>query len=193
MMLAFLVYNDGISTIIRMATVYGTEIGLEQGSLILALMVVQFVGVPFAFLFGQLASRLGTKRSIFLALTVYVGISILAFGMTTATEFFVLAMLVGMVQGGSQALSRSLFATMVPRHKSSEFFGFFGVFEKFAGIVGPGVFAVMILITGSSRGAILSLIVFFVIGGALLATVDVEEGQRVARRAEADLRVVENR
>ena len=193
MMLAFLVYNDGISTIIRMATVYGTEIGLEQGSLILALMVVQFVGVPFAFLFGQLASRLGTKRSIFLALTVYVGISILAFGMTTATEFFVLAMLVGMVQGGSQALSRSLFASMVPRHKSSEFFGFLGVFEKFAGIVGPGVFAVMILITGSGRGAILSLIIFFVIGGALLATVDVEEGQRVARRAEADLRVVENR
>ncbi len=191
MMLAFLVYNDGISTIIRMATVYGTEIGLEQGSLILALMVVQFVGIPFAFLFGQLAVRLGTKRSIFLALTVYVYISILAFGMTTATEFFVLAMLVGMVQGGSQALSRSLFAGMVPRHKSSEFFGFFGVFEKFAGIVGPGVFAVMILITGSSRGAILSLIIFFVIGGALLATVDVDEGQRVARRAEADLRAVD--
>ena len=193
MMLAFMVYNDGISTIIRMATVYGTEIGLEQGSLIMALMVVQFVGIPFAFLFGQIAARLGTKRSIFLALTVYVGISILAFGMTTATEFFMLAMLVGMVQGGSQALSRSLFASMVPRHKSSEFFGFFGVFEKFAGIVGPGVFAVMILITGSGRGAILSLIIFFVIGGALLATVDVDEGQRVARRAEADLRAVKNR
>ena len=191
MMLAFLVYNDGINTIIRMATVYGTEIGLEQGSLILALLVVQFVGIPFAFLFGQLAGRLGAKRSIFLALAVYVGISILAFGMTTSTEFFVLAVLVGMVQGGSQALSRSLFASMVPRHKSSEFFGFFGVFEKFAGIVGPGVFAVMILITGSSRGAILSLIIFFVVGGALLATVDVDEGQRVARKAEADLRAAD--
>ena len=191
MMLAFLVYNDGINTIIRMATVYGTEIGLEQGSLILALMVVQFVGIPFAFLFGQLAARLGAKRSIFLALAVYVGISILAFGMTTETEFFVLAMLVGMVQGGSQALSRSLFASMVPRHKSSEFFGFFGVFEKFAGIVGPGVFAVMILITGSSRGAILSLIIFFVVGGALLSRVDVAEGQRVARKAEADLRAAD--
>ena len=194
MMLAFLVYNDGINTIIRMSSIYGTEIGLEQGSLITALMLVQFVGIPFAFLFGQLATWLGARRSIFLALAAYTGISILAYGMTTETEFFVLAMLVGMVQGGSQALSRSLFASMVPRHKSSEFFGFFGVFEKFAGIVGPSVFTLMIGVTGSSRGAILSLIVFFVVGGALLALVDVDEGQRVAREAEAeaDLRPVGN-
>lgn len=135
---------------------------------------------------------IGAKRAIFLSLAVYVAISVLAYGMTTASEFYVLAILVGMVQGGSQALSRSLFASMVPRHKSSEFFGFFGVFEKFAGIVGPGVFAVMILVTGSSRGAILSLIAFFVVGGALLAMVDVDEGQRAARKAEADLRTLED-
>jgi UMF1 family MFS transporter len=175
-----------------MATTFGTEIGLEQGDLITAIMLVQFVGVPFAFIFGQVAVRIGAKRAIFLSLAVYVGISILSYGMTTAAEFYTLAMLVGMVQGGSQALSRSLFASMVPRHKSSEFFGFFGVFEKFAGIVGPGVFAVMILVTGSSRGAILSIIAFFVVGGILLARVDVEEGQRVARDAEADLRTLEN-
>ena len=188
MLLAFLVYNDGIGTIIRMATTFGTEIGLEQGDLITAIMLVQFVGVPFAFLFGQIAVWIGVKRAIFLSLAVYVVISILSYRMTSATEFYVLALLVGMVQGGSQALSRSLFASMVPRHKSSEFFGFFGVFEKFAGIVGPGVFAVMILVTGSSRGAILSIIAFFVIGGGLLATVDVEEGRRVARNAEAGQR-----
>ena len=188
MLLAFLVYNDGIGTIIRMATTFGTEIGLEQGDLITAIMLVQFIGVPFALLFGQIAAWLGAKRAIFLSLAVYVIISILSYRMTTATEFYVLALLVGMVQGGSQALSRSLFASMVPRHKSAEFFGFFGVFEKFAGIVGPGVFAVMILVTGSSRGAILSIIAFFVIGGVLLARVDVEEGRRVARQAEADLR-----
>ena len=187
MLLAFLVYNDGIGTIIRMATTFGTEIGLEQGDLITAIMLVQFIGIPFTFLFGQIAAWVGAKRAIFLSLAVYVVISVLSYRMTTATEFYVLALLVGMVQGGSQALSRSLFASMVPRHKSSEFFGFFGVFEKFAGIVGPGVFAVMILLTGSSRGAILSLVAFFVIGGALLATVDVEEGRRVARTAEADL------
>ena len=188
MLLAFLVYNDGIGTIIRMATTFGTEIGLEQGDLITAVVLVQFVGVPFAFVFGQLAARIGAKRAIFLSLVVYTVISVLAYGMTTATGFYALALLVGMVQGGSQALSRSLFASMVPRHKSAEFFGFFGVFEKFAGIIGPGVFAVMILLTGSSRGAILSLITFFVVGGLLLSRVDVEAGQAAARRAEADLR-----
>ncbi len=188
MLLAFLVYNDGIGTIIRMATTFGTEIGLEQGDLITAVVLVQFVGVPFAFVFGQLAARIGAKRAIFLSLVVYTVISVLAYGMTTATGFYALALLVGMVQGGSQALSRSLFASMVPRHKSAEFFGFFGVFEKFAGIVGPGVFAVMIALTGSSRGAILSLITFFVVGGLLLSRVDVEEGREAARRADADLR-----
>ena len=188
MLLAFLVYTDGIGTIIRMATTFGTEIGLEQGDLITAVVLVQFVGVPFAFVFGQLAARIGAKRAIFLSLVVYTVISVLAYGMTTATGFYALALLVGMVQGGSQALSRSLFASMVPRHKSAEFFGFFGVFEKFAGIVGPGVFAVMIALTGSSRGAILSLITFFVVGGLLLSRVDVEEGREAARRADADLR-----
>ena len=185
MMLAFLVYNDGIGTIIRMATTYGTEIGLAQESLITALLLVQFVGIPFAFAFGQCATRIGAKRAIFVALSVYMGISVFAYYMTTALEFYILALLVGMVQGGSQALSRSMFASMIPRYKSSEFFGFFGVFEKFAGIGGPAVFAFMIWSTGSSRNAILSVIVFFIVGAALLAKVDVEEGQHVARQAEA--------
>jgi UMF1 family MFS transporter len=101
--------------------------------------------------------------------------------MTAAWQFYLLAFLVGTVQGGSQALSRSLFATMIPRHKSSEFFGFFAVFEKFAGIFGPAVFAVTVALTGSSRNAILSLIAFFVAGAALLSKVDVEQGQRAAR------------
>jgi len=184
MMLAFLVYNDGIGTIVRMAATYGTEIGLDRGTLITALLLAQFVGVPCALVFGQLAYWLDAKRAIFVSLVVYVVISILAYRMSNATEFYVLALLVGTVQGGSQALSRSLFASMVPRHKSCEFFAFFGVFEKFAGIVGPGIFALMILVTGSSRGAILTLVAFFVIGGLLLAMVDVEKGQRVAREAE---------
>ena len=190
MMLAFLVYNDGIGTIIRMATTYGTEIGLAQESLITALLLVQFVGIPFAFVFGQFATRIGAKRAIFVALSVYMGISVFAYYMTTALEFYILALLVGMVQGGSQALSRSMFASMIPRHKSSEFFGFFGVFEKFAGIAGPAVFALMIWTTGSSRNAILSIMLFFVVGAALLARVDVESGQRVAREAEARVRTM---
>ncbi len=184
MLLAFLIYNDGIGTIIRMAGIYGTEIGIDRGALIGAIVLVQFVGIPFAFLFGGLAGWMGTKRAIFLGLTVYAGISIVGYFMTTATHFYILAILVGMVQGGTQALSRSLFGSMIPRHESGEFFGLFAVFEKFAGIAGPAVFSIMIATTGSSRNAILSIIVFFVVGGALLLLVDVEEGQKTAREAE---------
>ena len=190
MMLAFLVYNDGIGTIIRMATTYGTEIGIPQGALITALVLVQFVGIPFAFVFGQLAGRIGAKRAIYLALTVYTGISVLGYFMRTAVHFYALAILVGMVQGGSQALSRSMFASMIPRHKSSEFFGFFGIFEKFAGIAGPAVFVFTIWATGSSRSAILSVIVFFVAGGILLTFVDVDRGRRTARDAERDVQLI---
>jgi UMF1 family MFS transporter len=186
MLLAFLIYNDGIGTIIRMATIYGEEIGIGQGAMIAALVLVQFVGIPFAFLFGMLAGRIGAKRSILFALVVYTGISILGRFMTNATHFFLLATLVGMVQGGSQALSRSLFASLIPRDKSGEFFGFFAVVEKFAGILGPLVFALSIHLGGSSRYAILSVIAFFVVGGALLLLVDVEAGQRAARAAEAE-------
>jgi len=185
MLVAFLIYNDGIGTIIRMGVVYGTELGLPSSALIGAIVMVQFVGVPFALLFGRMAARTGAKPAIFLALVVYTIISLIAYRMTTAWEFFVLAFLVGTVQGGSQALSRSLFATMVPRHKSSEFFGFFAVFEKFAGIFGPAIFALTVHLTGSSRYAILSVIAFFVAGGALLAMVDVGAGRRAARDAEA--------
>jgi UMF1 family MFS transporter len=107
--------------------------------------------------------------------------------MTSATHFYILAGLVGMVQGGTQALSRSLFASMIPQHKSGEFFGFFSVFEKFAGIFGPLIFAGTIAMTGSSRNAILSVIGFFAVGAVLLALVDVDEGQRVAREVEREV------
>jgi len=182
---AFLVYNDGIGTIIRMAAIYGTEIGLARGALIGAILMVQLVGVPFAFLFGALAARLGAKRAVLGGLAVYVVIAVLAYFTTSATHFFVLAFLVGTVQGGTQALSRSLFATLVPRHLSGEFFAFFAISEKFAGIFGPALFAAAVALTGSSRIAILSVIAFFVAGASLLARVDVVAGQRDARATEA--------
>jgi len=187
MLLAFLIYNDGIQTIIKMATAYGTEIGIGQSALITAVLLVQFVGVPFAFLFGMLAGRIGAKRAVFIGLLAYTVISIVGYYMRTATDFFILAGLVGMVQGGTQALSRSLFATLIPAHKSGEFFGFYSVFEKFSSIFGPLVFAVTISLTGSSRNAILSVILFFAVGAAVLARVNVAEGQRVAREAEEGL------
>ena len=185
MLLAFLIYNDGIQTIIKMATAYGTEIGIGQSALIGAILVVQFVGIPCSFLFGMVAGRIGAKRALFLGLLAYTAISVLGYYMRTATHFYVLAGLVGMVQGGTQALSRSLFASMIPPHKSGEFFGFYSVFEKFAGIFGPLIFAGTIAATGSSRNAILSVIGFFAVGAAILALVDVGEGQRAAIEAEA--------
>jgi UMF1 family MFS transporter len=186
-LVAFLIYNDGIGTIIRMATLYGDTIGIPQTTMIGTIVLVQFVGIPFAFVFGALGDRIGAKRAIFLGLFVYAGISVLGYFMKTAAHFIMLGILVGMVQGGTQALSRSLFATMIPRPKSGEFFGFFSVFEKFAGIAGPLFFGVMIQLTGSSRNAILSVILFFVVGGLLLARVNVAEGQATARDAEREL------
>jgi len=180
MLVAFLIYNDGIGTIIRMAGPYGQEIGLPENALIGAFVMVQFVGIPFAFAFGALADRIGAKHAIFLSLLVYVLISIVGYFMTSAWQFWLLSFLVAMVQGGSQALSRSLFASMIPKEKSSEFFGFFGVFEKFAGIFGPALFAITVQLTGSSRHAILSVIGFFVVGAILLWRVDVSTGQRAA-------------
>jgi len=184
-LLAFWIYNDGISTIIKMATAYGDEIGIRLTHMVAALILTQFVGVPFTFLFGAMAGRLGAKRSLLVALAVYALISVMGFFMRTALHFYALAVMVGMVQGGSQALSRSLFAAMVPRHRATEFFGFFSTGAKFAGIVGPLLFGILSQVTGHSRFSIISLIVFFVVGAVLLCLVDEREGMRTARAAEA--------
>lgn len=186
LLLAFFLYNDGIQTIIRMAAIYGAEVGIDQGDLIGALLLVQFVGVPFSFAFGSLAGFIGPKRAVMLGLTAYMGILMLTYFMTSAREFYMLAGAVGMIQGGTQALSRSMFASMIPRHRSSEFFAFFGVFERYAGVLGPAIFAVMAGL-GSSRTAILTLIPFFVSGMLLLAKVNVTAGRREAAAGEGEL------
>ncbi len=190
MLLAFIIYNDGIQTIIRMATAYGKEVGIPDSALITAILIVQFVGIPFAFLFGMLADRIGAKSSVFIGLLAYTVISIVGYFMQTARDFYILAFMVGMVQGGTQALSRSLFASMVPAHKSGEFFGFYSVFEKFSSILGPLLFSVVIATSQSSRPAILGVIAFFALGAVVLSRVNVREGRERARAAEADLVVI---
>jgi UMF1 family MFS transporter len=185
-LIAFWIYNDGISTIIKMATAYGDEIGIDLGHMIVALVMTQFVGFPCTILFGGMAGRIGTKRSILIGLAVYALICILGFFMTTPLHFYLLAVMVGTVQGGTQALSRSLFASMVPRHKTAEFFGFFGASGKFAGIFGPLLFAIVSQLTGQSRLSIIALIVFFVLGALVLLRVD--EGAGVAAAHEVELR-----
>lgn len=181
LLVAFLVYNDGIGTIFRMATTVGSEMGIPRDALIKAILLVQFVGLPATFLYGTIAARVGAKRMVLGGLVIYGLISLLAYFMTTATHFYMLAVAVGLVQGGVQALSRSLFARMIPKARSGEFFGLFGVFEKFAGIAGPAVFTLAVWLSGSSRGALLSVVVFFVVGGLLLSRVDVAAGEAAAR------------
>jgi UMF1 family MFS transporter len=132
-----------------------------------------------------LARRLGTKFSILLGLAVYVLISIAGFFMQTALHFYILAFMVGMVQGGTQALSRSLYGTMVPKSQSAEFFGFFSTSSKFAGILGPLVFGLVSQAAGASRLSILAIVGFFIIGGILLFFVDEDEGRRVALEEDA--------
>ena len=182
---AYLLYSDGIGTIIRLSTLYGTELGIGRGALIGALLLTQAVGVPCAVLFGRAAARVGAKPALMFALVVYVGVTFLGYFMRSAAHFFALALLVGMVQGGSQALSRSMFAQMVPRDRAAEFFGLFSVFEKVTAVAGPLVFAATVELTGSSRQAVLSLLFFFGAGAAVLWRVDVEEGRRAAREADA--------
>jgi MFS transporter, UMF1 family len=184
MLAAFLIYNEGIGTIIKMAAIYGAEIGLDEGAMIGSILLVQFVGIPCTILFGALAGKIGVKPSIILGLIVYLGIAFLGYVLSTATQFLILALLVGMVQGGTQALSRSLFASLIPKQRSAEFFALFALSEKLAGVLGPSLFTLTIILTGSSRYAVASVIVFFIAGGLLLNRVDVAEGCRAAKTAD---------
>ena len=182
---AFWLYNDGIGTIVKMAVAYGDEIGIGRTDLIAALVVVQFVGIPCTFLFGRLAGVLGAKRSILAGLGVYLLMTVGGYFMQTALHFYILAGMVGLVQGGTQALSRSLYASMIPPERSAEFFGFYSTSSRFAGIFGPLVFGVVGQVAGGSRLGIVALVIFFVAGGALLLRVDEREGARAARTGKA--------
>ena len=182
-LVAYWIYNDGIGTIVKMATAYGGEIGIETSHMIQALVLTQFVAWPCSLLAGRLAGRLGARPVLVGGLAVYAGICVLGYFMTTAWQFFVLAGLVGTVQGGCQALSRSLFTSMVPAGRTGEFFGFYATSGKLAGIAGPLLFAVVSQAVGSSRVSILVLVAFFVVGAMLLGRVDLQRGQAEALRA----------
>jgi len=176
-LVAFWLYNDGIGTIISMAVIFGAEINIPQFHLIGSILAVQFIGIPFSVLFGRLAGWIGTKRAIFLGLAVYIIISLGGYFIQTALHFWILAVLVGFVQGGTQALSRSLFGTMIPKNRSAEFFSFYDVSSKFAGIIGPFVFGLVGQMTGSSRLSVVALVIFFIGGGLILLTVNEKEGK----------------
>ena len=172
-LVAYMIYNDGIHTVTSMATIYGTEeLGLSTTALMVTLLLVQVVAIGGALIFSRLANRIGAKRSVMFALVLWSGVVTYGYFIHTATEFFVLGMVVGLVLGGTQALSRSFYGAMIPEQASAEFYGFYSVFSKFSSIWGPVTFGVIEQITGSARLAIISLMIFFIVGLILLGFVD---------------------
>ena len=170
-LLAYFFYIDGVHTIIRMAVDYGLSLGFPSDSLIVALLITQFIGFPAAIAFGMAATRFSPKRTLYFGVAVYVGVTVYAYFMSSVLEFYVLAAVVGLVQGGVQAISRSLYARFVPAEQSGEFFGFFNMLGRFAAIIGPALVAVTGLATGSSRLGILSVAVVLIVGMVLLSFV----------------------
>jgi UMF1 family MFS transporter len=178
-LIAFLCYNDGIQTVIAMATIYGKEeLGLATPALMGTLLMIQFVAVGGAWGFGRLAGKLGAKLALMLSLVVWCGVSVYAFFLVNATQYFILGAVVGLVMGGSQALSRSVFTRLIPKRHSGEFFGYFSVFKRLSSVGGPFFFALVTQLTGSSRLAIVSLLVFFVAGLLLLTRLRLQDNDQ---------------
>ena len=176
-LIAYFFYIDGVHTIIRMAVDYGLSLGFPAESLITALLITQFVGFPAALAFGLAARRVGPKPTLYFGVAVYIAVTIYAYFMTSVIEFYVLAVVVGLVQGGVQAISRSVYARFVPAAQSGEFFGFFNMLGRFAAIMGPSLVAITGLLTGSPRLGILSVIVVLAIGAVLLVFVREREAE----------------
>ena len=176
--IAYMIYNDGAHTVTSMAAIYGTEeLGLEPTYLMVTLLLVQVVAIGGALIFGGLANLIGAKKAVMVSLVLWSGVVIYGYFIQTATEFFVLGMVVGLVLGGTQALSRSFYGAMIPENASAEFYGFFSVFSKFSAIWGPITFGLIRQVTGTARLAIISLMVFFIAGLILLAFVNEERAK----------------
>jgi UMF1 family MFS transporter len=183
-LIGYWLYIDGVDTVIRMAVDYGMSLGFEANSLIVALMITQFVGFPAAIAFGKMGERLGTKAAILLGIAVYIGVTVWAMFMERTGEFYALAVVVGLVQGGVQSLSRSFYSRIIPANKAAEFFGFYNMLGKFAAVIGPFLVGWVGVLTGNPRIAIFSIIILFISGGVVLYVVDEKEGARMAKELE---------
>ena len=177
-LLAYWLYIDGVDTIILMAVDYGKSLGFDSGKLIKALLITQFVGFPAALVFGKIGERIGARRGIFIALAVYLGVTVWGYRMKSANEFFGLAITIGLVQGGVQSLSRSLYARLIPKDKAGEFFGFYNMLGKFAAVLGPTLMGLVGVMTGNPRLSIFAVAALFIAGGTLLYFV--KEPERMA-------------
>jgi len=179
-LMAYWLYEDGVATIVRMAVKVGSSMGFAAGDLITAILMVQFIGFPAALLYNWFGTRVGIKNAVLIAIGGYGIITLLGYFMTDRAHFYLLAALIGIFQGGIQALSRSLFTRLVPPNKEAEFFGFYNMLGKFAAVIGPVLMGWITVTTGNPRMGILSIVILFVLGGLLLKRVDFEEGERIA-------------
>ena len=186
-LVAYWCYIDGVDTIIRMATDYGTSLGFSSSSLIVALLITQFVAFPAALLYNTFGKKIGTKNAILVAIVAYCIIALLGVFMTKEIHFYLLAILIGLFQGGIQALSRSYYTRLIPKDNSAQFFGFFNMLGKFAAIIGPFLVGFVTLITKSNRIGILSLILLFAVGGVLLYKVDESKAEKEIGKFEESL------
>ena len=180
-LLAYWFYIDGVDTVIKMAVDYGSALGFPSSSLIVALLMVQFIAFPAALLYNLFAKKTGVKRALLVAIVAYGCVTVLAFFMQQVWQFYALAATVGLFQGGIQALSRSYYTRLIPEGKSAEFFGFYNMIGKYAAVVGPFLMGAVTKLTGSNRFGILSIIVLFVVGFILLLRVNEEEGRSLAK------------
>ena len=182
-LLAYWLYIDGVDTIIRMAVDYGKSLNFTTTTLITALLMVQFIAFPAALVYAKIAQKIGTKKAIISGILGYIVITLLGFLMQKEWHFYFLAGLVGLFQGGIQALSRSLFSRIIPHDKSAEFFGFYNMLGKFAAVIGPFLMGSVTLLFGNPRIGILSILILFISGLIFLYRVDVKEGERLALQA----------
>ena len=178
-LIGYWLYIDGVDTIIRMAVDYGMSSGLDSNSLILALLITQFIGFPAAIAFGKIGEKLGTKTGI--GIGVYIAVTVWSFFMKRELEFYALAIAIGLVQGGVQSLSRSFYTRLIPENKAAEFFGFYNMLGKFAAVIGPALIGWFSVITHSPRYSILSIIVLFISGAVTLYFVNEKEGHNMAK------------
>jgi UMF1 family MFS transporter len=176
-LIAYWLYIDGVDTIVRMAVDYGAALGFESSDLILALLLVQFVGFPAAIAYGWMGQRIGAKRGLLFGIAAYCGITVWGATLTGRGEFYALAVAIGLVQGGVQALSRSYYARLIPPGQEAEFFGFYNIFGKFAAVIGPLLLGWVTMVSGDHRLGLLSVLLLLVLGGLLLWRVE-EPGLR---------------
>lgn len=181
-LMAYWLYIDGVDTIVRMAVDYGLSLNLDSSDLIKALLLTQFISFPSSLLFGLIGKYIGVKQGIYTGLLIYVFVVLWAWQMEQAWEFYWLAALIGLVQGGVQSLSRSLYARLIPQRRSAEFFGFYNMLGKFAAVLGPMMIGVVTLLSGSHRQGMLSILILFISGAMLLFFVDIKKGQKLAEQ-----------